>query len=203
MMPAEHILTPVPADQYPRGVAAAVLLSLENASAGPGGDLRVAVMDLIAVLSPGGVPRRLLHTAAQSGHLSGLQIPGPVTQADLDAALGYLARMSLITFSVDDTSVTAHRLVLRVTRERLARQERLPAACLAAARTVEDLNRPLSGRPDRDPVLTLNMFDQVDALSANAPPGRHESDQELCHIIGLLQNQQGPFERIMAEFRTI
>jgi len=49
------------AGQYPRGVAAAVLLSLDGVRAGGEGGACAAVMDLLAVLSAAGVPRSLIH----------------------------------------------------------------------------------------------------------------------------------------------
>jgi hypothetical protein len=54
-MPVGELLRPVEAGQYPRGVAAAVLLSLEGVRAGDDTGVCTAVMELLAVLSPAGV----------------------------------------------------------------------------------------------------------------------------------------------------
>ena len=47
--------------------------------------------------------------------------------------LGRLAGTSLLTFSVDGSSVTVHRLVMRVIRESLAARGALATVCAAAA----------------------------------------------------------------------
>lgn len=56
-IPVGELLRPVEAGQYPRGVAAAVLLSLEGVRAGDDTGVCTAVMELVAVLSPAGVRR--------------------------------------------------------------------------------------------------------------------------------------------------
>lgn len=53
-MPVGELLRPVEAGQYPQGVAAAVLLSLDAVRAGADGAACQAVMDLLAVLSAAG-----------------------------------------------------------------------------------------------------------------------------------------------------
>ena len=68
-MPVGELLRPVEAGQYPRGVAAAVLLSLEGVRAGDDTGVCTAVMELLAVLSPAGVRRALVHAAARQGVL--------------------------------------------------------------------------------------------------------------------------------------
>jgi hypothetical protein len=75
----------------------------------------------LSVLSAAGVPRALLHAAGQAGALSAQQAGGLEPEV-VDEALGRLAGSSLRTFSTGGGTVTAHRLVMRVTRERLARQ---------------------------------------------------------------------------------
>jgi hypothetical protein len=91
-------------------------------------------MDLVSVLSAAGVPRAVLHAAGQAGALGGPEQAGAPEQAGgvaaevVDEALGRLAGSSLLTFSAGGGTVTAHRLVMRVIRERLARQGRRRAA---------------------------------------------------------------------------
>lgn len=68
-MPVGELLRPVDAGQYPRGVAAAVLLSLESVRAGDDTGVCMAVMELLAVLSPSGVRRSLVDIAALPGVL--------------------------------------------------------------------------------------------------------------------------------------
>ena len=136
--PVDQLLLRIGTDRYPHGLAAAVLLALEAVRAGDGTGVCGAVMDLVSVLSAAGVPRAVLHAAGQAGALS--EQSGRlarVAAAEVDEALGRLAGSSLLTFSVDGGTVTAHRLVMRVIRERLARQGHLAATCQAAAAALE------------------------------------------------------------------
>lgn len=73
---------------------------------------------------------------------------GPGAEA-VDAALGRLAEGSLLAFTVDGQVVTAHRLVLRVVRERLAQQGQLAAVCQAAAEVLHARAAILAGSPGR------------------------------------------------------
>jgi hypothetical protein len=56
-----------------------------------------------------------------------------------DRALARLAAESLLTFSVDGSAVTAHRLVMRVIREQAAARNTLTSTCTAAAGLLEEL----------------------------------------------------------------
>ena len=66
-LPVADLLVAEEAGDYPRGVAAAVLLSLDHVRAGADGGACGAVMDLLAVLSAAGVRRSLIHAAAREG----------------------------------------------------------------------------------------------------------------------------------------
>ena len=95
-------------------------------------------MDLLAVLSAAGVRRSLVHAAGLAG-LPGREGPVPALAAEVvDRVLARLAGASLLTFSVDGSAVTAHRLVMRVIRENLAAGDALtagvPGGCGAARR---------------------------------------------------------------------
>ena len=68
----------------------------------------------------------------------------------VDEALWRLAGSSLLTFSVDGATVTAYRLVMRVIRERLARQGRLAATCQAAAAALFRAGDPLVAQDPSD-----------------------------------------------------
>ena len=131
-MPVDQLLRPVEAGQYPRGVAAAVLLSLEGVRAGDDTGTCIAVMELVAVLSAAGVRRDLVQAAARQGVLGRDGQAGELSLEVVDRALGRLAGTSLLTFSVDGSSVSAHRLVMRVIREQLAAGNSLTAVCAAA-----------------------------------------------------------------------
>ena len=185
--PVEELLLPVSAGRYPHGLAAAVLLALDAVRAGDGTGVCGAVMDLVSVLSASGVPRVLLHAAGQAGALGGRKrmrrrrIPPEV----VDEAVGRLAGSSLLTFSTGGGTVTAHRLMMRVIRERLARQGRLAAACQAAAAALqaraEALQQTWQDRPAR-----RDLVEQILAVHEHAAPfsGEPGSDLTLA-ILGL------------------
>ena len=177
--PVEELLLPVSAGRYPHGLAAAVLLSLEAVRAGDGTGVCGAVMDVVSVLSAAGVPRVLLHAAGQAGALGGPGQPGGVAAEVVDEAVGRLAGSSLLTFSVDGATVTAHRLVMRVIRERLARRGRLAATCQAAATAlqarVEVLRQAWQDRPAR-----RDLVEQVLAVHEHAAAFSGEDGSELA-----------------------
>ena len=125
-LPVDEYLVRAEAEPYPRRVAEAVLLSLDAVTAGGSVGLPSTVMGVVSILSTAGAARALLHTAGQAGILSGQDGKGrTIAPQDIDQALSRLARISLLAFSVDDATVSAHRLVMRVVREQLASDGRL------------------------------------------------------------------------------
>ena len=173
-LPVADLLAAEEAGQYPRGVAAAVLLSLDHVRAGQDGDACTAVMDLLAVLSATGVSRSLVHAAAGQG-LPGRD--GPLTALAPEAADRVLARLagtSLLTFSLDGSAVTAHRLVMRVIRENLAADNALTAVCESAARLLDGLADSRWENWHEDRAATRDLVEQIMALdesAARCPPG--------------------------------
>jgi Tetratricopeptide repeat len=166
-MPAGEVLRPVQAGQYPRGVAAAVLLSMEGVRAGDDTGVCNTVMELLAVLSPGGVRRVLVH-AAGKGVLSRDEQAGDVPAEEVDRALGRLAGASLLTFSVDGLTLSAHRLVMRVIREQLAAGNSLAAVCAAAAELLDGLARSLDKTWHQDRAAVRDLVEQIMALSESS-----------------------------------
>ncbi len=128
-LPVQEYLTRDAGQPYPHGVAEAVLLSLDAVRAGDPGGTCAGVMEMMAVLSAAGVRRELLHQAGQAGVLPGGGDETVAAAGVVDGALARLAERSLLAFSLDGQAVTAHRLVLRVIRDGLARQQRLAAVC--------------------------------------------------------------------------
>jgi len=122
-------------------------------------------MALLSVLSAAGGRRDLLHAAGQAGTLGGEPEAGPGAEV-VDAALGRLAEGSLLAFTVDGQVVTAHRLVLRVVRERLAQQGQLTAVCRAAAEVLNARASALVGSPDR--LAVRDVPEQAAALQQTA-----------------------------------
>ncbi len=126
-LPARRMLEPVRGGQYPQSVVAAMLLSLDALADGDDTRLCGPVMGLLSVLSPAGTARGLLHAAGRTG----LPGSGVVDEQAIDAAVGALAGVSLVTFTVDGSGLIAHRLVMRVIRERLQETGELAATCMA------------------------------------------------------------------------
>ncbi len=141
--PTQRYLHPAKGDPYPRGVAEAILLSIDAVTATEPTGLCRELLEMVSVLSPEGVARQLLYRA------------GPMADAGaVDEALGLLADASLLTFSGDDESreplVTAHRLVMRVVRERGARDGTLAAVatrtCAMLAAAAKSVGEPWQHR---------------------------------------------------------
>jgi hypothetical protein len=139
-------------------VAQSVLLSLD----GVAGDSEAAaecraLLELVSVLSLAGVPRELLR--AESGR----------EPRQADEAIGRLAERSLLSFSGDDDLVVAHRMVMRVVRERAQRQGTLAAAgtraCGLLNTALDSLDDLWGHRTDAH-----DFVDQVISLSQNLRP---------------------------------
>ncbi len=171
-IPVGELLRPVQAGQYPRGVAAAVLLSLEGVRAGDDTGVCAAVVELIAVLSAAGVRRDLVQEAARQGVLERDGQAGELSPEVVDRALARLAGASLLTFSMDGSSVSAHRLVTRVIREQLAAGNSLIAVCAAVGQLLDRLAGWHSRSMRADRAVTSDLVEQILALyesSAGCP----------------------------------
>jgi tetratricopeptide (TPR) repeat protein len=183
-LPVAEYLVREPGEPYPRGVAEAVLLSLEAVRAGDRSAVCAAVMELVAVLSPAGIRRALVHEAARQGVLERDGQPGELSSEVVDRALARLAGASLLTFSVDGSSVTAHRLVMRVIREQLAAGNSLVAVCAAGAQLLEERAESFRRTWYEDRGAVRDLVEQIMALyesSAVCP-----ADGDLVHrMLGL------------------
>ena len=175
-MPVGQLLRPVEAGQYPRGVAAAVLLSLEGVRADDDTGICVATMELLAVLSAAGARRTLVHEAARLGVLGGDGQFGELPAEVADRALARLAAVSLLTFSVDGSSVSVHRLVMRVMREALASGSSLMIVCMAAAQLLEQLAKSLQPKWHEDRGAVRDLVEQIIALSQSSADCLADSD---------------------------
>ncbi|GAT68911.1 NB-ARC domain-containing protein [Planomonospora sphaerica] len=116
--PLERYLPRLDGDPYPTGTAQAILLSITQAEESAPGirDL----LEVLAVLSPAGIPRAILYGGGADGSAPDAQVVDSV-----DEALAILAEASLIGFSEDGTAVLMHRLIQRVLRERATHEDRL------------------------------------------------------------------------------
>ena len=106
---------------------------------------------MVALLSAAGVSRALLYAAGQQGLLQHPGTEAATGPESIDEALGRLASASLLTFSGDDATVAAHRLTMRMARERQAQDGSLAglSAAVAALLSVvtESLAEPWQNRP--------------------------------------------------------
>jgi len=178
-LPVEEHLTPGQEQPYSRGVARAVLLSLEAVRAADHAGMCTRVMEIMAMLLGARVNRELLHAAGLAGMLaSGGEA---VAAAAVDRALTRLAEWSLLTFSVDGQTIIAHRLVTRIVRDELVHQERLTTACRAAASVLQARAAALAGSHDRQ--AARDIPEQVAALLNNAPRPESETDEELAGLL--------------------
>jgi hypothetical protein len=145
-MPVQDYLRRVTGEPYPHGVAEAIALALDSVAQADQTGLSQSLMDLIALLSETGVSRSLLHAAGQLGIL----MPDRMSAdpAAVDEALGHLASRSLVTFSIDGMTVTAHRLTMRVTRERTVDKDNFTATAAAdlLALVIKTLGEPKQNR---------------------------------------------------------
>ena len=185
-LPVADLLAAEEAGQYPQGVAAAVLLSLDVVRAGEQGGACDAVMDLVAVLSAAGVRRSLIHAGAREG-LAGRDGPVAVLASEtVDWVLARLAGASLLTFSLDGSAVSAHRLVMRVIRENLAADGALIAVCQVAAQLLDGLAGSWSEDWHQDRAATRDLVEHIMALdesSTRRPPGS-DLDTQMIGLRG-------------------
>ena len=113
------------------------------------------------MLSAAGVPRSLVHAAAGEG-LPGRDGPlAALAPEEVDRVLARLAGTSLLTFSLDGSAVTAHRLVMRVIRENLAADNTLTAVCESAARLLDGLAASRWENWHEDRAATRDLVEQI------------------------------------------
>jgi tetratricopeptide (TPR) repeat protein len=161
------------------GVAEAVLLSLEAASAADPLGVCLGVMEFVAMLSPAAVRRDLLRAAGQAGPLlgRGRRVAAPM----VDQALERLNEWSLLGFSLNGQAVSLHGLVARVVRGWLARRGRFATACQAAATALEESAIALAKSPDH--AMIREMLGQISALLENAAACTDDPDEKLAKTL--------------------
>jgi hypothetical protein len=161
-LPVADYLRRPDGDAYPYRLAEAITLSLRAVEARDPSGSRSGLMGLVSVLAETGVPRRVLHLAAETGVLGG-------GAAGADAAAGELADASLVGFSLDD-AVVAHRLVMRVERERLAADGGLADVMAGAVQVLAGLTDGMS-EAWRDPGGVRDLAQQVSAVVTHSTDG--------------------------------
>jgi tetratricopeptide (TPR) repeat protein len=160
-----------------REVVAAVLLSMNSAGARDSSELHGALLDLLAVLSADGVKRALLYAAATEGAFKEATHAGGVPVA-VDLALARLAEASLLIFSGDGSSVSGHRLVMRVVRELRAEEGNLAAAAATAAKVLSAASESL-GPVWQHRAASQDLIRQITALHEHITPFLTETDSAL------------------------
>jgi RNA polymerase sigma factor (sigma-70 family) len=178
-IPIEVFLTGDDGQSYPHGVARTVLLSLAVMRAADPTGVSTGVMEIMAVLSPAGVRRELLHAAGQAGALAagGRRVETVL----VDRVLDWLSDRSILTFSLDGQTAIMSRQVAQVVRARLARRQRLGAVCWAAASVLEGYAAAVSSAQDRLAVRSIPQH--VTALVDNTPRLAGKADEELALIL--------------------
>ena len=180
----DHLVREDEEEPSPHGVAEAVLLAMEAASLADRLGVSIAVMELVAMLSPAVVHRDLLHSAGQAGTLLG---GGRRVGASMvDQALERLNERSLLGFSLDGQAVSVHRLAARVIRAGLAQQERLGPAARTAAFAVEGSVAALAKHPDHAAVM--EMLGQVAALAENAGTAVDDAGEQVPTMLTRLRS---------------
>ena len=177
-LPAEEDPAQGETQPHQRGVAAAVLLSLQAVRESDRTGMCSRVMEIMAVLSAAGVRRELLHVAGRAGVLVGGR---RVARATVDRALEWLSGRSLLTFSLDGQTVIMHRLVGLAVRDSLARRQRLMAVRLAATFVLDTYARALVGSQDRPAVRGIPQH--VTALLDSMAEPSAEADDELARVL--------------------
>lgn len=159
---------PVMGGDYPHGLAEAIMMSVDELIEADQAGRRL--LDLIAILSPGGTRRGLLFRAGELGLLTG----APLAEMDVDELLGQLADASLITVGTgpqgDDGIVVMHGMVMRVVREASVHSGRLDRVAETAVHLLADRLLPMATAwTDRLGAGHLTM--QIMALAEHLHPG--------------------------------
>jgi tetratricopeptide (TPR) repeat protein len=158
-------------DPYPHQLAEAIELSLRALRTRDPSGLCERLMGLMAVLTETGIDRRMLHHAARTG-LLGINSSGVEAEAEVDTRLGNLVDASLLVFTTDRESVSAsrpsaHRLVMRVVRERLAGENGLASVFTTAVEMLLAAGDAIE-QAWSDPAMVRDLAGQVSAVNACA-----------------------------------
>ena len=138
------------------------------------------------MLSTTGVSRALLYAAGQQGLLQPPHSGTASGSAGIDEALGRLASASLLTFSVDDTTVAAHRLTMRVAVERQAQAGSLAGLGAGLAGLLSAVTQSLD-QPWQNRAAARDAIQQITALHEHLAPYLGEQDAALTETLLLLR----------------
>jgi tetratricopeptide (TPR) repeat protein len=176
-LPVGDYLKRVSGEPYPHGAAEAIVLALEAVADSDPTELCHGLINVVALLSAAGISRELLYAAGQQG----LLCPGTDQAASpqsIDEALGRLANASLLTFSVDGATVTAHRLTMRVAVERLARDGLLATFGTGLADLLAVITQSLA-EPWQNRYAARDAIQQIMALHEHLASHLRDQDTAL------------------------
>ena len=177
-VPVQDLLKRATGEPYPHSAAEAIVLALDAVIDGDPTGLCQGLINVVALLSATGVARPLLYAAGPQGLLQ-----QPATGPErIDEALGRLASASLLTFSVDDATVTAHRLTMRVAVERQAQDRSLAGlgAGIAALLTAVTQSLP---EPWQNRAAARDAIQQIMALHEHLAPYLGGQDTALTETL--------------------
>jgi tetratricopeptide (TPR) repeat protein len=120
--------------------------------------------------------------------LPGRDEPVPVLAPEIaDRVLARLAGASLLTFSLDGSTVTAHRLVMRVIRENLAASNSLTAVCETAADVLDGLADSLAQSWYEERAAVRDLVEQIIALHETSAgcPADTDLDRRMIRLRSL------------------
>ena len=189
-LPVSDLL--VQAGQYPHGLAQAALLSLKSVrDQGDTGKMCIALIEMVSVLPLDGVPRALLHTAARCRALARICPSGTMSDAAVDQALGRLAGASLATFSMDGGHVRAHRLLMRVVREKIMQERRFGIVCHAVSSAL--ISYAESVRDNWEQFQVRELVEQINAAYKHMESFSGETDGSLARSMLRLRLERARF----------
>ena len=180
--PVQAYLTRMTGEPYPYGVGEAIVLAVDAAATADRTGLCRGLINLTALLSTAGVPRALLYAAGQQGLLAQPGSQAAAGPEAIDEALGRLASASLLTFSVDESTVAAHRLTMRVARDRQAEDGSLASRSLGAAELLSAVTTSLP-EPWQNRTAARETVQQIMALYQHVAPHFGEQDIELTRLL--------------------
>jgi tetratricopeptide (TPR) repeat protein len=181
-VPVQDALKRPAGEPYRHGVAEAIVLALDAVADDDQTGLCRGLINVVALLSAAGVSRALLYAAGQQRLL---QHPGTGTAAgpeSIDEAFGRLASASLLTFSVDDATVAAHRLTMRVAVERQAQDGTLTGLGAGIAGLLSVVTQSLA-EPWQNRSAARDAVQQIMALHEHLAPYLGEQDTAVTETL--------------------
>jgi hypothetical protein len=136
-------LPAIPGSDYPRGLAQAIHLSLQQVTRSDPSGQANRILQLLAVLAPAGVPTTLLDPPANKPRRRRLRratntgAQAVPVGSDLGAAVAVITDFAVAVSDVTGTAITMHRLTRRVIHDDLAASGQLHHVIAHAAALVE------------------------------------------------------------------